>query len=293
MRIVFSLNIQFPDTISRLFTIFLLAVFFFAPSLLAQVGWTFDHGSEVLTVASDGSIQTGGDSSAFSLAGNGNVNISSEGVSFIVSEGLDVLVNRSTPTDLSLFRIVTKRPASLSAADLAGSWVYKEFKIEEDAGGAGIYGFATVSSNVTVTSGGGFSLSGSPSGTFTIDANKHMLLSINGELWEFGVNASKDLMVSISTSETGVHLLRILTRPESGGTTSQLAGAWTIRDIEVDTTPGVYDLWNDTEDITISTGGSFSTEDGPATLTANGNGGATYSYSEGTLTWNQSRNLFT
>ncbi len=72
---------------------------------MGQGSWSFDHNAEVLTVASDGSFQTGGDSSTFSLGGNGNVNIASEGGSFIVSEGLDLMVNRSTPTNTALFPI--------------------------------------------------------------------------------------------------------------------------------------------------------------------------------------------
>ncbi len=261
--------------------------------LLAQVDWTFDHSTEVLTVAADGGIQTGGDSLAFTLGTGGNVSIASVGVSYIVSEGLDVMVSRSSITDSSFFRVLTKRPASLSAADLAGSWVYKEFEIVEDAGGLDIHGFATFSSNATISSAGSLSFSGGSTGNFTIDTNKHMNLSIDGEVLNFGVNAAKDLMFSVSTSETGLHVLRIITRPESGGTTPQLAGSWTIRDFGVDTTPGAYDFWYDSDDIIVTPSGNFSTPDGPATVTANGNGEVAFSDGEYTadLDWNQSRNL--
>ena len=112
-------------------------------------------------------------------------------------------------------RIVTRRPASLTPSEMLGTWAYHEFEIEEGAAGPTRHGFATSTRNIDFQAGGNIFVNGAPEGTFTIDARRHVLLAIDGEVLDFGVTNAKDVAVSTS-SEADHHVLRVLVRLESG-----------------------------------------------------------------------------
>ncbi|MGK0190613.1 MAG: antitoxin component YwqK of YwqJK toxin-antitoxin module, partial [Verrucomicrobiales bacterium] len=272
------------------FTLAAVALLVLSSPLPAQETWVFDHGSDELTVAADGSVQLGADSLSFALGGNGTVSVVGEGIDFSVSAGRDLMIGRTGAPEESHLRVITKRPASLTAAELAGTWVYQEFEIEEGASGPTLHGFATSKLDIGVQAGGAIQIGGAPAGTFTIDANRHVLVTIDGETIDFGVTAAKDIMISTS-SEAGFHYFRLMMRPESGGVTSQLAGPWSIAAFAVNDSEFSFEA----ADFAVASNGTFTFpgESVPLALAADGSGGVTVTDDGETfdLVWSQSHDL--
>ncbi len=256
---------------TRVFIFVLISLSACNPAIKAQENVTAIAESSAFSIASDGSSSLG----AATLQSGADMRFGSTAPGYTIGEGHDTLLGRSLGQDEAKLRIALKSPDSLTASQLAGTWKLYEYRIDEAIG----FSFSTTVSTFTAASG-----------TFSIDANRNATTTLDGETATFAVNASKDLMVSTS-SEANIISLRILVRPESGGSTSQMAGTWTVGSFGVDLGQTPPDRWYDGDTLTASTSGVLSISGESAAWSANGSGSITISDSEGStaLSVNQSR----
>lgn len=263
---------------------------FLGTQLFAQSGWDFDHGAHEVSISTNGWMQREEELLSLSDGGNGTLDIPFYNMSLTVMEDHDLLVGRERSPVESVLRLFIRRPYFLTREDVAGDWILVEFLIEEHADGLDIHAFEIDSANVSIDTAGKVALGLDSEGSYSINSRNHLIVSLEGELFDFGVLASKDLMVSTSSS-AGSHALRLLVRPDSSGQAEQLEGDWTLHSFGVDN--GILDHWFDREDFHVSGEGTALMIDGLLVLTAHGNGLVTFVHGNdsGELICNRSGNL--
>ena len=264
----------------------LLWVFFFLLGIQ-----TSNSQTTAITSQSGFAIESDGNSTlgVAALQSGSDIRFGSSSPNFTIGEGHDILLGRSLGPDEAKLRIALKSPDSLSLSELTGDWRLYEYEVDEEDGNT----FSTFSGAISFQSGGNVLLDGSLAGTLSINASQDAILTTDDEddPIEFTVNAFKDLMVA-SPSEPGIHSLLILIRAESGGTTSQMAGTWTLGSFGADFSMDPPDIWYDGDTLTAAANGSVDISGESANWAADGSGNITFTDAEAstTLSVSQSRN---
>ena len=154
--------------------------------LFAKAGWEFDHGDHEVSISESGLMQREEEILQLSDGENGTIDILVYNMSFSLGEGYDLLLGREVSPTESVLRLITKRPASLTNEDLAGDWILTELSIEENDGGLDIHGFETFSGDITINTDGSFTVSTGSVGSYSIDERRHVIVSLEGEIIDFG-----------------------------------------------------------------------------------------------------------
>ncbi|MGA0845673.1 MAG: hypothetical protein ACO3RV_03965, partial [Luteolibacter sp.] len=116
-------------SISRLASlgIAVLCCIFSLQSLQGQATWQFETTVAPISLQANGSAILGPDTLPGSVNSGGFYSIPAVDAEFAVSANRDVMIGLSSSPAEAPLRILTKRPASLSVADLAGQWQYREY----------------------------------------------------------------------------------------------------------------------------------------------------------------------
>ncbi len=216
-------------------------LFFTGAALLIQSGLNAAQSSETFSIEANGLSSLG----TATLQSGADIRFDSSTPNYTIGEGHDILLGRSLGEDEAKIRVALKSPTSLTASELAGAWKLHRFEKFGDIQ------FHTNSADFPVQAG-----------TFTIDANRNAIASLGNDPVTFAVNASKDFMVSISPTPS-IDSLFILVRLESGGTTSQMAGSWTLGSFGADFTENSTYFWYDGDTLTATAAGALTLREGP------------------------------
>ena len=265
-------------------------------SAFAQSTWELETSAEILDLAEDGSVMMGTESFPGSVDSDGFFALPTElptiGAEFAVSANRDVMIGLSSSPAEAPLRILTKRPASLSMADLAGQWQYREYAILAREPGSALYPIEIQSLGVVLEASGDLAIEGDPAGNAQLGSSQNVILNVGDESIAFAINASKDLMVSL-TEDQGEILLRLVVRVDSGGSTADLQGAWSLARFGIDQRVPDMAFALATASLSINASGNTSIGGESISLSSSGNGSVTVTDSDGTssLVWSQSRQL--
>lgn len=265
-------------------------------SAFAQSTWELETSAEILDLAENGSVMMGTESFPGSVDSDGFFALPTElptiEAEFAVSANHDVMIGLSSnPAEVPL-RILTKRPASLSVSDLAGQWQYREYAILAREPDSALYPIEIQSLGVSLAASGVLAIEGDPAGNAQLGSSQNVILNVGDESIAFAINASKDLMVSL-TEDQGEILLRLVVRVDSGGSTADLQGAWSLARFGIDQQVPDMAFALATASLSINVSGNTSIGGESITLSSSGNGNVTVTDSDGTssLVWSQSRQL--
>ncbi|MFZ9936402.1 MAG: toxin-antitoxin system YwqK family antitoxin, partial [Luteolibacter sp.] len=177
-------------------------------------------------------------------------------------------------------------------ADLAGQWQYREYAVLAREPGSALYPIEIQSLDVSLAASGDLAIEGDPAGNAQLGSSRNVILNVGDESIGFAINASKDLMVSL-TEDQGEILLRLVVRVDSGGSTADLQGAWSLARFGIDQQVPDMAFALATASLSINVSGNTSIGGESITLSSSGNGNVTVTDSEGSssLVWSQSRQL--
>ena len=269
-----------------------LAYAAFFSSAIAQSTWELETTVGAVTLAPDGSLSFGPENLSGSVNSDGFFSIPATEAEFAVSANRDVMIGLSSSPAEAPLRILTKRPASLSVADLAGQWQYREYAILAREPDSALYPIEIQSLGVSLAASGDLAIEGDPAGNAQLGSSQNVILNVGDESIAFAVNASKDLMVSL-TEDQGEILLRLVVRVDSGGGTTDLQGAWSLARFGIDQQVPDMAFALASASLSINASGNTSIGGESLTLSSSGNGNVTVTDSEGasSLVWSQSRQL--
>ncbi len=261
-------------------------------SLRGQSTWQFETTVAPVSLAANGSVTLGPDTLPGSINSDGFYSIPAAEAEFAVSANHDVMIGlNSTPAEVPL-RILTKRPASLSVADLTGQWQYREYAILAREPDSALYPIEIQGLGVSLAASGALAIEGDLAGNAQLGSDQKIILNVGDESIAFAINASKDLMVSLTEDQSEI-LLRLVVRVDSGGSTGDLQGAWSLARFGID--QQVPDMGFALEKANFSVGAAGNGVIGGESITlgSSGNGSVAVTDSEGTtsVVWSQSRQL--
>jgi hypothetical protein len=125
------------------------------------------------------------------------------------------------------FRFLLKKPETLVVADIVGFWLYRVTAIEENENGPGEHEVVATDSEFEFRADGTILNEGFPYGNFVIDENRRIVVTtFAGEVYQMGVNASLDLMISVNVFGNK-HSLRVFTNREQAHAADDFIDTWT------------------------------------------------------------------
>jgi antitoxin component YwqK of YwqJK toxin-antitoxin module len=260
--------------------------------LLAQETWEFEVIVDSIAFSEDGSVTIGSDTLPGSVDPNGYFSVAAVGAEFVVSANRDLLIGTSaTPAEVPL-RILTKRPSALTLSELAGQWRYLDFEIQPKSPGSSLFAIEAERLGVTLTSAGGLSIEEDPAGNVQIGGSQNVMIHVGDETLVFAINASKDLMVSL-TEDEGEILLRLLVREDVGGRTADLQGDWNLARFSIDQNVPDMNFALESASFAVDAAGKANFGGEPISLSSSGDGTVTVTDGDETssLIWSYSRNL--
>jgi uncharacterized protein len=272
--------------------IVVLCCIFSLQSLRGQSTWQFETTVAPISLAVNGSVTLGPDTLPGSINTDGFYSIPAVEAEFAVSANHDVMIGLSSTSAEVPLRILTKRPASLSVADLAGQWQYREYAILPPQPGSALYPIEIQSLGVSLAASGNLAIEGEAAGNAQLGRSQNVILNVGDESIAFAINASKDLMVSLTEDRSEI-LLRLVVRVDSGGSTAGLQGAWSLARFGIDQQVPDMAFALASASLSINASGNSSIGGESITLGSAGQGTVSVTDSEGvsSLVWSQSRQL--